>query len=126
MASPNADPHDPPLDPAAERVRRKLARFMVINLAILFVAVMAVVVALVYRSGRNEEARPPAVSELPVPPAGSVLSGEIALPAGARLLSHALSGNRLTLDVEQGGERIILIYDIGEGRVIGRFTIVSP
>ena len=39
-----------PLDPAAERVRRKLVRFMAINLGILFLALMAVVAALVYKS----------------------------------------------------------------------------
>jgi hypothetical protein len=52
-----------------------------------------------------------------------MLTGEIALPAGARVISHALSGNRLTLDVEVNGERSILVYDIAEGRTIGRFTL---
>src|SRR5690606_16507642 len=39
-----------PLDPAAENVRRKMLRFMFINLGILFLALMAVMIALVYKS----------------------------------------------------------------------------
>jgi hypothetical protein len=123
----NARPEDgeAPLDPAAERVRRKLVRFMAINLGILFAAVMAVVLAIVYRSVSAEDTPPaPMAGELPAPPPGSTLAGEIALPAGARLVGHALSGSRLTLDIDTAGRRSILIYDIAEGRVIGRFDLV--
>lgn len=121
-AQPQETDEDRPLDPAAERVRRKLVRFMGINLAILFAAVMAVVVALVYKSmapAENGEARSPAA--LPA----EALSGEILLPAGARILSHAISGNRLSLHLRlaAGGEAM-LVYDMAEGRPVGRFTIV--
>ncbi len=113
-----------PLDPAAERVRRKLVRFMAINLGILFSAVMAVVVALVYRglSSPGPEATPVA-TEIPSPPPGTILSGDIALPAGSRLIGHTLSGNRLSLDIAIGSERRIVIYDMAEGRIIGTFTL---
>jgi hypothetical protein len=118
---------DEQLDPAAERVRRKLVRFMAINLGILFLALMAVVVALVYRAflSNGGEEVPAVISEIPTPPPGSMLTGDIALPQGARVISHALSGNRLTLDVEVNGERSIFIYDIGEGRMIGRFALTG-
>ncbi|NMG38213.1 fimbrial protein [Chelativorans sp. ZYF759] len=125
MADSKPDPADEQLDPAAERVRRKLVRFMAINLGILFLALMAVVAALVYRaflsSGPDET--PAMITEIPTPPPGSMLTGEIALPDGARVVSHALSGNRLTIDIEVSGERSILVYDIAEGRIIGRFTL---
>jgi hypothetical protein len=117
---------DQPLDPASERLRRKLVRFMAINLGILFVALMAVVIAIVYRAFLSApEPAPAEIAEIPAPPPGSMLTGEIALPDGARVISHALSGNRLTLDVEAGGERSILVYDIGEGRMIGRFALAG-
>jgi hypothetical protein len=113
-------------DPATERLRRKLVRFMAINLGVLFVALMAVVIAIVYRvlwAAPDAEPETVAVSEIPSPPPGSQLTGQIDLPEGARLVSHTLSGNRLALDVQIGGEREILIYDIAEGRMIGRFAL---
>src|SRR5262245_27019369 len=40
LAQPTFDDEEKPLDPAAERVRRKLVRFMAINLGLLFTAVI--------------------------------------------------------------------------------------
>jgi hypothetical protein len=113
-----------PLDPAVENVRKKLVRFVAINLGLLLIALMAVVAALVYKSrttGSPQVSAP--ASDIPVPP-GSVLEAEIPLPAGAKIISQSLSGNRIAIDVEfTGGGRSILVYDIAERRIIGRFTI---
>lgn len=116
-----------PLDPSVERVRRKLVRFVGINLGLLFLALLAVVGALVYKGMREPApATPVAGPEVPSPAEGTELSGEIALPAGARLVSQSLSGGRIALEIEtQAGARSILIYDIGQRRIIGRFAIVS-
>ncbi|MBL0936119.1 MAG: fimbrial protein [Rhizobiaceae bacterium] len=117
---------DEPLDPAVEKVRAKLMRFVVINLGILFLALMAVVGALVYRSvstgSSPEEA---ASSALPLPPEGSTITGEIALPAGANVVSSSLADGRLTLLVEAGGAREIVVYDIASARIIARFALVT-
>jgi len=120
------DGEDKPLDPAVERVRRKLVRFMVINLGILFIALMAVVAAIVYRAGRTEEPPAAAVPELPLPAPGEVARGEIALPQGARIAGHALSGSRISLDlVLADGGRAILIYDTAAGRLVGRLDVTT-
>ena len=120
------DIEDKPLDPAVERVRAKLVRFMIINLSILFIALMAVVIAIVYRKGREPQAPVVAPSELPVLPAGEIAHKEIALPAGTRILNHTLAGDRLSLDVALAdGRQAILIYDIITGRIIARLE-VSP
>lgn len=116
-------PTDETPDPAAERLRRKLVRFMAINLGILFIALMAVVIAIVYRAFLADPGQETAMAEIPAPPPGSMLTGEITLPDGASVVSHALSGNRLTLDIEADGTRAILIYDISQGRMIGRFDL---
>lgn len=117
---------DEPLDPAVERVRAKLMRFAVINLGILFLALMAVVGALVYRAVSTESA-PHEVSSgtLPLPPEGSIITGEIALPAGANVVSQSLADDRLTLLVEVEGQREIFVYNIGAGRIIARFVLVG-
>jgi hypothetical protein len=117
---------DEPLDPAVERVRAKLMRFVVINLGILFLALMAVVGALVYRSVSTGS--PDTASTGPglaVPPEGSVISGQIALPSGAEILSQSLAGSRLTMLVQTDGAREIVVYDIDAARIIARFAIVA-
>jgi len=120
----NDDDSDKPLDPAVERVRRKLVRFVAINLGLLFLALMAVVIAIVYRANRVETPPAAPATELPVPAEGALLEGAIALPQGARVVGQSLSGSRLSLHVTlSGGGQAIFIYDIGEARLIGRFDI---
>jgi hypothetical protein len=124
MAAPIRDENEEkPLDPAVERVRRKLLRFVAINLGLLLAAVMAVLAAIVYKwepGAKNEASQ--ASSD---PAGGEISSGEITLPPGARILSHSVSGNRLTLHVETGATASILIYDMIEGRIAGRFELKS-
>jgi uncharacterized SAM-binding protein YcdF (DUF218 family) len=109
------DNEEKPLDPAVERVRRKLVRFVAINLGILLVALMAVVAALVYRNLSRERA-PEAPAEL--------VQGMIALPSGARIVSQSLSGDRILIDAElSGGGRTLFVYDTAANRMVGRFDI---
>ena len=118
------DEGDKPLDPAVERVRSKLIRFMVINLGLLFVALMAVAIAIVYRTGNRQAPPAAAAPELPMPAPGEVLGGDIVLPEGARIAGHALSGSRISLDVLlKDGGRAIYIYDTATRSLIGRFDI---
>jgi hypothetical protein len=124
MTVPHDDEQDKPLDPAVENVRRKLVRFIVINLGILFIALMAVVVALVYRATRVSETAPATISELPMPAGEGVISGTLSLPSGARVLGHAIEGSQLSLRVElASGAEAILLYDIASGRSIGQIDI---
>lgn len=123
MARPSVDDtEEKPLDPAAERVRRKLVRFVAVNLGLLFFAVMAVLVAVVYKSfdGRTPAE---AVSEIPEPD-GAPLELDLPLPAGAKVLGHALSGNRISLDLELAdGRRSLLIYDVAARRIVARIAL---
>ena len=124
MARPIAEEEEEkPLDPAAENVRRKLVRFMIINLGLLFLALMVVIGALVYKA-RNAPVAGPAPGSDVQAPAGAPLSGDIVLPIGARVVSQSLSGNRLSVDAELAdGSRSIFVYDIAERRIIGLFAI---
>lgn len=107
-------------DPAMERVRRKLVRFMAFNLGFLGLALMAVLAVIVYRS------MTPSPGDVAAPASGEMMTGEIALPAGARVLSHTLSGNRIALDAELAdGSRTLFVYDMAEGRMIGRFAVTA-
>jgi hypothetical protein len=113
------DEDEKPLDPAVEKVRRKLVRFVVVNLGILFLALMVVVLAVVYKSRTTEPA-----AGAGFPASGEVVEAEIPLPAGARIVSQSLSENRIAIDVElAGGARAILLYDLAERRLVGRYVV---
>ena len=116
------DEEEKPLDPAVEKVRRKLVRFVGINLALLFLALMAVVGAVVYKSRTLE---PASIAGGDIPAPEGTVEAEIALPAGAKIVS--LSGNRVAIDAELAdGSRTIFIYDFTERRMIGRLEIGQP
>ncbi|OJU49646.1 MAG: fimbrial protein [Mesorhizobium sp. 61-13] len=124
MTRPYADEEEEkPLDPSVEKVRKKLIRFMGINLGLLFLALMVVIVALVYKSRTAETPVPVLAGDIQVP-AGQPIEGDIVLPLGARIVSQSISGNRISLDVELAeGGRAIFIYDIAEQRLVGRFAV---
>ena len=118
------DEQEKPLDPAVEKVRRKLVRFVAINLGLLFIALMAVVAALVYKS--RTVAPPSSEVAVEAPSPEGVAEGRIPLPAGAKIVSQSLSGNRISLSLEfSDGRRAIYLYDIAERRIVGRFAVTE-
>ncbi len=123
MARPEADEDEKPLDPAIEKVRGKLVRFMMINLGLLFLALMVVIAALVYKSRTAEKTALVPAGDVQAP-AGQPAEGDIVLPVGARIVSHSISGNRISIDAELAeGGRVLFVYDIGERRMVGRFAL---
>ncbi|MFH1796456.1 MAG: fimbrial protein [Pseudomonadota bacterium] len=125
MAGRNTDleQDEKPLDPAAERVRQKMVRFMAINLGILFFAVMVVILAVVYRNWNSVETP----AETASPPIGEIAKAPLVIPRGARVISQSLTAGRLSLHVglDPQGEAI-LVYELPSGRLIGQFDIVRP
>jgi hypothetical protein len=104
-----------PLDPAVERVRKKLVRFVAINLGLLFAALMAVVAAVVYKAGQS-----------PAPADGPAAIAEIALPAGARMVGHGFSDGQFSIDAELAdGSRVIIVYDVAGEKIVGRYTVTA-
>lgn len=124
MTRPQADEQeDKPLDPAVESVRRKLVRFMAVNLGLLFLALMVVVGAIVYKSRSNAPAGTVASGDIPTP-AGAAQTGDILLPVGARIVSQSLSGSRIAIDAELAdGGREIFVYDMATQRIVGRYAV---
>jgi hypothetical protein len=120
------DEEEKPLDPAVEKVRRKLVRFVGINLGLLFIALMAVVAALVYKSRTAPPASVVAEPGIEAPSPKGVAEGQIHLPAGAKIASQSLSGNHISLSLElPGGGRAIYLYDVAERKLVGRFSVVE-
>jgi hypothetical protein len=108
------DDEEKPLDPAAERVRRKLVRFMAINLALLFTAVIVVLGAVVSKSTQAPRT------------SGPLAEAEIVLPAGARMVGHSFSPGTISIDAELAdGSRAIFLYDVGAGRIVARYAVTA-
>lgn len=104
---------DRPLDPAVERVRRKLLRFAVVNIGILFAALAVVVAALAWRT----------VSAPGAAPAGLV-EASLALPQGGQVVSHAVSPGEVSLfAVLPDGSRALFVYARQDGRLVGRYAV---
>ncbi len=128
MAARQDEDEDKPLDPAAERLRQRLVRFMIVNLVVVFGLVFIVVGVLVYRNMKDDAPPPPRAGDIRPPEGEGVLTGRIALPAGARIVSQSLSGERLSVEAELAdGTRSIFLYDTRLARIIARFDIaVAP
>lgn len=113
-----------PLDPAMEKVRRKMVRLLVISIGIMMAGLMAVLFTLVYKTTTENPASNKPSAELMLPPEGELLTGRIGLPAGAQIRSHGLDGNRIALRVSlQDGSQRLYIYDLAVNRMIGMFEI---
>ncbi|MHC5233788.1 hypothetical protein [Brucella sp. LJL56] len=125
---------EPQLDPAMERVRRKMIRLLAVSIGVMLIGLMAVLVAVVYKINRAPETPPveearsdipgQAVSAPVKPEPPKLIESQINLTPGTRLLSQSLSGNELSLEtlLPDGGTELI-IYDYRESRIIGRIKL---
>ncbi|MGN6584897.1 MAG: fimbrial protein [Rhizobiaceae bacterium] len=119
-----ANDDEKPLDPAVERVRRRLIRFMVINLGILFVAFAVVLGAIIYKLSFAPKKAAEQARAVQVPNGNEPITATIPLPAGARLLSSSLSGSRALLTVELTDKsQTLIFYDLEAGRIIGSYAL---
>ncbi len=122
---------EPPLDPAVERVRRKLVRLLLWSFGIMILGLIAVFSTIVYRinaTGPGEQAATTIGSQTGAL-SGELLEAEIELPAGAQIVSTSLDGRHmlvhLTIAGPASGQRVsqLIVVDIADGRIIRRFNL---
>jgi len=113
---------DKPLDPATEKVRKKLVRFSAVFMGLNIVALMAVLAAIVYRiGGYGEEVPADPMSAAPVEPGIERL---LDVPDGSRITAASRNGNEVTLTLElPGGGMAVWFFDIASGQVTGKLAI---
>lgn len=120
MTSPSFDEiEEKPLDPAIERVRRRMMRLMLVSIGIMMIGLMAVLFGIVYKLSSSGTSAP----------AGSHMEFDalITLAPGSRVVSTALEGGQLVVLVEdEAGRQSILLLDPVTGRQAGRFTFTTP
>jgi hypothetical protein len=124
-----------PLDPAAERVRRKLVRLLVISFAIMVLGLGAVIAAIIYKiNERNDGAdirQDGAVGDIAAGTgrlsAQTVIAGAIELPAGARIVTSSLDGDRALITIALPDDAMqLLVIDLPTGKVFVRYDLRTP
>jgi hypothetical protein len=112
-----------PLDPAMEKVRRKMIRLLGVSIGVMMAGLMAVLFAIVYKMNSGSPDQPVAAAAS----SGAIAAaGEIILPEGAYLNGQSLSGDRISLDVTlKGGAREIQIFDMALQKVVARYSVTA-
>jgi hypothetical protein len=111
-----------PLDPATEKVRKKLVKFSAVFMGLNMLALMAVLVAIVYKiGGYGNEPEAAAVTSAPVEPGFERL---LDVPDGSRVINASKNGNEVTLTLGMpGGGTAVWFYDIANGQVTGKLAV---
>ncbi|MEW5423284.1 DUF6476 family protein [Amorphus sp. 3PC139-8] len=105
------DGPEPPLDPAMERVQRKLRKLVLVSGLIMAAGLVAVFAAILYRLSEAENRRAPATVTLD-------------LPQGTTVQSATGTADRLTLVVESpDGKTSIVVFDAATGQPLTTFTL---
>lgn len=112
-----------PLDPATEKVRRKMVRLLAVSIGVMMVGLMAVLGAIVYKfndSGRQAATREAGSAPLPY----ENLEGRIDLPDRAEIVSASLDADRVLLHIRlPDGASSLLVYSLERNRIIARVAI---
>ena len=118
------DQDEKPLDPAMEIVRRKMARLQIVSLGIMFVSLMAVFVAIVYKATRPAAAT--AVAGSAGVPSDAPVSASAALPAGFVVQSVDLSGTQvLFYGTTSAGQRQAIVFDYALRHIVATISLTG-
>ena len=113
-----------PLDPAMESVRRKMVRLQIVSGAIMFVSLMAVFGAVVYKVTRAEPSQTTASAGSSSVPSDAPVSSTASLPLGFKIEQTSLSGGQILFyGSDVNGNRKALVFDIKASRVVADITL---
>lgn len=113
-----------PLDPAMESVRRKMVRLQIVSGAIMFVSLMAVFGAVVYKVTRAEPSQTTASAGSSSVPSDAPVSSTASLPLGFKIEQTSLSGGQILFyGTDVSGKRKALVFDIRASRIVADITL---
>ncbi|AHG46608.1 membrane protein [Rhizobium leguminosarum bv. trifolii CB782] len=119
------DQEEKPLDPAMESVRRKMVRLQIVSGAIMFVSLMAVFGAVVYKAMHSEPKETAAVSASGVP-SDAPLAATVSLPLGFKVQSTSFSAGQILFYGETvDGKSKALVFDVVTGRTVADVSIAG-
>lgn len=118
------DQEEKPLDPVMESVRRKMIRLQIVSGVIMFVSLMAVFGAIVYKTMHSEPAAP-AVAASGVP-SDAPLAATVSLPLGFKVQSTSFSAGQILFYGETAeGKNKALVFDLKTGRTVADVTVAG-
>ncbi|MBB3134406.1 hypothetical protein FHS26_002136 [Rhizobium pisi] len=118
------DQEEKPLDPAMESVRRKMVRLQIVSGAIMFVSLMAVFGAVVYKAMHSEAAAPAAAAS--GVPSDAPLAATVSLPLGFKVQSTSFSAGQILFYGETAeGKNKALVFDLRTGRTVADVTVAG-
>jgi len=99
-----------PLDPAAERVRRKMVRLLAVSIGIMFVGIFAVLAAIVWQMGEATRT--------------TLVDARIALPEAFAVAETDLSADAIMVrGTGADGAMMLLVFDRATGAMTARYTL---
>jgi hypothetical protein len=123
---------EPPLDPAAARIVRRVRRLMLISSLTTVIAVGAVFGVIGYRIYKSSDIvpPPPAPVILPVPvpvpsPPAAPTEVTLTLPQGARIIQTAVAEDRLVITLDIAGAIEIRTYDLKTLQPLARMNFAT-
>jgi hypothetical protein len=122
------DGGEPPLDPDAARLVKRVRHMMVISGLTTVVAVAAVFGVIGYRVFKNADKLAPAPRSLPVPePAAphAPVEATLTLPRDARIIYTAVAEGLLVVSLDIGGAVEIRTYDLKTLKPAGRMSFTG-
>jgi len=123
MSAPEPIEEEKPLDPATEKMRKKLVKFSAVFMGINMLALMAVLAAIVYKIGGYGDEPDEAISQAsaPIEPGFERM---LDVPDGTTVLNASENDGNITLNLTlPNGEKEIWLYSISEGQIKGKLSI---
>lgn len=112
-----------PLDPVMEKVRRKMVRLLLVSASVMFVSLMAVLGAVVYKVTKSDTKETTPVASLAVPSDGPV-AASAALPAGFEVSDVSLSGAQILFYGKTAeGQKKAYVFDVSVGRIVADIAV---
>lgn len=120
---------EPPLDPAAERLRLKMVRLLLGSLGIMALGLIAVFGAIVYKISDTSNGGS-AISTVPqdlTPETGGRTIGEIEIPADGKIQSIDIDGSQIAMYVVMiNGDRKLYILDWPQQKIVAEIDLIEP
>ncbi|KJF66167.1 MULTISPECIES: hypothetical protein [Rhizobium] len=117
---------DKPLDPAMDKVRRKMIRLQIVSGSVMFISLMAVFGAVVYKAvGPSKTVATQSVPQnLGVPTGNGPLAVTASLPQGFTIDNVSYSGgDMLFYGKLANGTRKALVFNVATGRFLADVTV---
>ena len=115
---------DEPLDPAMESVRRKMIRLQIVSGSVMFISLMAVFGAVVYKAVGPSKSAPTATTETMVVPSDGPVAATASLPEGFTIENVSFAnGDMLFYGKLANGTRKALVFNVAARRFVADVTI---